>query len=120
MLCNKCKKSFRPEKDLYEKLKETYGPEWFEKHKMKSFSDKLSLKEKNGCKACDQIGYRGRTAIFELLVNTEQIKRGIKEKMPTEEIRAMALENGMRTLRMDGVDKIFQGKTDLSEIVRVC
>jgi type II secretory ATPase GspE/PulE/Tfp pilus assembly ATPase PilB-like protein len=58
--------------------------------------------------------------IFELLVNTAQIKRGIKEKAPTEEIRAMALENGMRTLRMDGVDKIFQGKTDLSGIVRVC
>ena len=51
--------------------------------------------------------------------NTEQ-QPGIKEKCSTEEIRNMAMENGMRTLRMDGVDKVFQGITDIDEIIRVC
>jgi len=120
ILCKKCRKSFHPDQDLYGKLVEAYGPDWFEKHKMKKFTDKLSLKKKNGCKACDQIGYRGRTAIFEMLVSTDQIKRGIKARCSTEEIRNMAMENGMRTLRMDGIDKVFQGKTDIDEIVRVC
>jgi type II secretory ATPase GspE/PulE/Tfp pilus assembly ATPase PilB-like protein len=87
---------------------------------MKKFTDKLALKKKIGCKECDQIGYRGRTAIFELLVNTNQIKQGIKEKRSTEEIKNMAMENDMHTLRMDGVDKVFRGITDLDEIVRVC
>jgi len=120
IFCKKCRKSFHPDQDLYGKLVEAYGPDWFEKHKMKKFTDKLSLKKKNGCKACDQIGYRGRTAIFEMLVSTDQIKRGIKARCSTEEIRNMAMENGMRTLRMDGIDKVFQGKTDIDEIVRVC
>ena len=120
MLCPKCKKTLHPGKDLYERLKETYDPVWFDKHKMKKFSDKLTMKQKNGCPDCDQIGYRGRTAIFELLVKTDQIKRGIKEKCTTEEIRDMALENGMRTLRMDGVGRVFQGITDIDEIVRIC
>jgi type II secretory ATPase GspE/PulE/Tfp pilus assembly ATPase PilB-like protein len=119
LLCKKCKNSFHPDQALYEKLKETYGPDWFEKHKMKKFTDKLTIKKKNGCKACDHIGYRGRVAIFEMLVNNDQIKRGIKKNCSTEEIRDMALESGMHTLRMDGVDKIFQGLTDLDEVLRV-
>jgi type II secretory ATPase GspE/PulE/Tfp pilus assembly ATPase PilB-like protein len=119
LLCKKCKKSFHPDQVLYEKLKETYGPDWFEKHQMKKFTDKLTIKKKNGCKACDHIGYRGRIAIFEMLVNNDQIKRGIKKNCSTEEIRSMALENGMHTLRMDGVDKVFQGLTDLDEVLRV-
>jgi type II secretory ATPase GspE/PulE/Tfp pilus assembly ATPase PilB-like protein len=120
ILCKKCTERIHPDQELYDQLIEAYGPDWFEKHKMKKFSDKLFLKKKNGCTACDQIGYRGRTAIFEVLVSTDQIKRGIKKKCSTEEIRNMAMENGMRTLRMDGVDKVFQGKTDIDEIVRVC
>ena len=81
---------------------------------------KDSLKQKAGCKECDQIGYRGRTAIFELLKSTDKIKQGIKGKAPTEELRLMAMENGMRTLRMDAVGKVIQGITDLDEILRVC
>ena len=64
--------------------------------------------------------YRGRTAIYEMLLNTTAIKHGIKEKASTEELRLMALENGMRTLRMDGVEKVIDGVTDLGEILRVC
>ena len=120
MLCNKCKKNFKPNKEEYEQLKASYGPEWFEKHEMAKIYEKATLKQKVGCKNCDQVGYRGRTAIYEMLQNTDKIKQGIKEKASTEELRLMAQENGLRTLRMDGVDKVLQGVTELHEILRVC
>ena len=120
ILCEKCKKSFKPKKEEYEELKLTYGPDWFEKHEMAKAFEEAKLKQRVGCKDCDQVGYRGRTAIYEMLLNTTAIKQGIKEKASTEELRLLALENGMRTLRMDGVEKVIGGVTDLGEILRVC
>jgi type II secretory ATPase GspE/PulE/Tfp pilus assembly ATPase PilB-like protein len=117
-LCKKCRKSFKPNKEQFEKLKMAYGAEWFEKHGMAT--EKQAFKQRTGCKECDQLGYRGRTAIFEMLENTNRIKKGIKEMASIEELRQMAMENGMRTLRMDAVTKVFQGVTELDEILRVC
>ncbi len=118
-LCNNCKKTFKPDKEFHDKIKDMYGPEWFEKHDMDAAYKKASCKEKVGCKKCDDIGYRGRTAIFEALETTDKIKRGIKDRMPTEDIRQLAMENGMRTLRMDAVEKVFMGLTDINEVLRV-
>jgi type II secretory ATPase GspE/PulE/Tfp pilus assembly ATPase PilB-like protein len=117
-LCIECKKKIKPNKELLEKLKMAYGPEWFEKHGMET--EKQALRQKVGCKECDQIGYRGRIAIFEMLKVTDRIRKGIKDKASTEELRQMSMEDGMRTLRMDAVEKIFQGVTELDEILRVC
>jgi type II secretory ATPase GspE/PulE/Tfp pilus assembly ATPase PilB-like protein len=55
-----------------------------------------------------------------MLESTDDIRRGIKERASTEELKMMALQNGMHTLRMDAVEKIFLGVTDLSEVLRVC
>jgi type II secretory ATPase GspE/PulE/Tfp pilus assembly ATPase PilB-like protein len=118
MFCTKCRKNFKPDKEHFEKLKVAYGSEWFEKHGMDT--EKQAFKKRIGCKECDQIGYRGRTAIFEMLKSTDMIKKGIKEKASIEELRQMAMENGMRTLRMDAIEKVFRGVTDLDEILRVC
>jgi type II secretory ATPase GspE/PulE/Tfp pilus assembly ATPase PilB-like protein len=119
-LCNKCKKTFKPNKKFFEKLKIIYDPDWFDRHEMDKIYKKASLKEKVGCKTCDQIGYRGRTAIFEVLECTPSIKQGIKDNSTSNEIREMALINGMRTLRMDAVEKVLQGVTDSDEVIRVC
>jgi type II secretory ATPase GspE/PulE/Tfp pilus assembly ATPase PilB-like protein len=119
-LCPKCKKSYHPDKEYYENIKEAYDPVWFDRHRMKKYSAKFTIKKEGGCKSCDQIGYRGRTAIFELLVATDEIKKGIKVKASTEDLRLMAMENGMHTMRMDGIDKVLQGITGLDEVVRVC
>jgi type II secretory ATPase GspE/PulE/Tfp pilus assembly ATPase PilB-like protein len=48
------------------------------------------------------------------------VRRAIKEGMPLEELRDLAIENGMRTLMMDGVAKILAGHTDLEQVLRVC
>ena len=120
LLCLKCKKEYKPGTDEYDKLKEAYNPVWFKKHGMDKIYAKAIFKKKVGCKECDQVGYRDRRAIFEMLESTDDIRRGIKERASTEELKMMALQNGMHTLRMDAVEKIFLGVTDLSEVLRVC
>jgi len=119
-LCPKCKKEYKPGKEEYEKLKEIYGSEWFDKHEMDKLYGKTPLQKKVGCKECDEIGYKDRRAIYEMLESTDPIKQGIREKASTEKLKLMALENGMRTLRMDAVEKIFLGVTNLDEVLRVC
>lgn len=72
-----------------------------------------------GCSDCDETGYTGRSAIFELLVNNEEVNDAILEEKDTEEIRNLAMKNGMRTLREDGFVKVRTGETTLMEVARV-
>ena len=72
-----------------------------------------------GCKACYQIGYRGRIGIFELLEATEEIGHLILKKSPTGALRAVALRSGMKTMRDDGFEKAKAGITAVEEILRV-
>jgi type II secretory ATPase GspE/PulE/Tfp pilus assembly ATPase PilB-like protein len=120
LLCSKCKTEYKPGTDEYDKLQKAYDPVWFKKHGMDKIYEKAILRKKVGCKECYQVGYRDRRAIFEMLESTDDIKRGIKDRASTEELKLMALQNGMRTLRMDAIEKIFLGVTDFSEVLRVC
>lgn len=72
-----------------------------------------------GCEECDQTGYSGRTAIFEMMVSNETLKRMILEGASTNNLREQAVENGMRTLRKDGFVKVKTGQTSLMEVARV-
>jgi type II secretory ATPase GspE/PulE/Tfp pilus assembly ATPase PilB-like protein len=120
LLCNKCKKEYIPGEEDFELLQKTYGSDWFKNHGLAKIYKNNNLKKNVGCKDCDQVGYRDRKAIFEMLEVTDQIKQGIKDRASTDELTKMAMENSMRTLRMDGVEKILQGVTDLDEVLRVC
>jgi type IV pilus assembly protein PilB len=71
-----------------------------------------------GCAACNDTGYRGRRGIFELLVASEPIRRLINERAPTVVIRQKAIEQGMTTLREDGLRGIFDGDTTIEEVVK--
>ncbi|HVK56490.1 MAG TPA: ATPase, T2SS/T4P/T4SS family [Burkholderiales bacterium] len=82
--------------------------------------DELVLFTANGCKECDQMGYKGRLGIHELLVVSPAMKRKIYAKANVAELSHVAAEEGMRTLRQDGIDKILQGHTDLEQIQAVC
>jgi general secretion pathway protein E len=72
-----------------------------------------------GCERCMQTGYRGRLAIFELLMVDDEIRNLITAKASVQEIRDMAVSRGMRTLRQDGLGKVSQGITTLDEVFRV-
>lgn len=73
-----------------------------------------------GCSACANSGYRGRLAIHELLVATDDVKRLIARREPVGVIRDAAIENGMATLRTDGLQKSLVGLTDLRQVQAVC
>lgn len=76
----------------------------------------LHLFRADGCKGCDGSGYKGRVGVYELLLNTAAIKRKIHADANVPEILRTAISEGMRTLRQDGIDKIFQGHTDWEQI----
>jgi general secretion pathway protein E len=72
-----------------------------------------------GCERCGHTGYRGRVGIYELLLLSDDIRHVISEGGDANRIRAQALREGMRTLRQDALEKLYQGITTPEEIVRV-
>ena len=88
----------------------------------KNFADKegkFTLYKPIGCDKCNQ-GYRGRVGLFELLEGTAAIKKNIQEHARVVDTLATALEDGMRTLKQDGIEKVLQGITDMQQVRSVC
>jgi type IV pilus assembly protein PilB len=77
------------------------------------------LHRANGCAACGRTGYRGRTAIHEVMLMTEEVERLIVAGAPSDDIRRAAVAQGMMTMREDGLHKVAQGRTTLEEVSRV-
>ncbi len=75
--------------------------------------------EGEGCQACNQTGFRGRTAVGELLALTDTMRQLILDKRPSSEIRRAARQEGMMTLREVAVEKVREGVTTLKEINKV-
>ena len=119
-LCAQCKTSYHPSEEEFAELVRYYDPHLYTEHKMAPYSQETLLMRKGGCERCNGTGYRGRLALHELVVGTENIKRAIKKGVPVDEIKVMAIQEGMRTLLMDGVQKVLQGLTDLSNVLKVC
>ena len=73
-----------------------------------------------GCDKCNKTGYKGRIGLHELLIADDDVKKLIQERARVAEIFAAAVEGGMRTLKMDGMEKIMMGLTDLKMVRQVC
>jgi type II secretory ATPase GspE/PulE/Tfp pilus assembly ATPase PilB-like protein len=73
-----------------------------------------------GCDKCNKTGYKGRVGLHELLIATDDIKKLIQERARVAEIFAASVEGGMRTLKMDGMEKIMMGLTDIKMVRSVC
>ena len=73
-----------------------------------------------GCDKCNKTGYKGRVGLHELLIADEGIKKLIQERARVAEIFAAAVEGGMRTLKMDGMEKVMMGLTDIKMVRSVC
>ena len=72
-----------------------------------------------GCSACGGTGYRGRLAIHEVMLVSEEIERAIVSNGSTDELRRLALDQGMVPLRQDGLRKVTLGQTTFEEVSRV-
>jgi type IV pilus assembly protein PilB len=79
----------------------------------------LEAYEQQGCGRCNQTGYRGRTGLFSVMVMSERIKDLTVNLAPEAEIARVAREEGMRTLREDGLSKVRAGITSVEEVARV-
>ena len=66
-----------------------------------------------------QTGFRGRTAIFEIMIVDDEIKRLILKTSDANQINELALKRGMITLQQDGIDKVLAGLTTTEEVLRV-
>jgi type II secretory ATPase GspE/PulE/Tfp pilus assembly ATPase PilB-like protein len=119
-LCVRCKKAYQPSASEYQELVREYGEERFKQNVNIPHHAGLTLHRPNGCQSCGNTGYRGRMALHELLMGTEEIKRLIQTNARIAEIRDRALNDGMTTLKQDGIEKIFAGHCDLMQVRKVC
>ena len=106
-ICVRCKREYEPTPDMLERLGLT--PETAEGR---------TFYYGAGCSECNNTGYRGRTAIFEIMRISERMRQLIMQKSSTQEMRELAREEGMRTLREGGLLKIFDGETTIEEVIR--
>jgi len=106
VICPVCKIRAEPDKEI---LKE-FGIEDM---------NNAEIYEASGCESCKFTGYKGRTAIYEFLIMRDEIREMVLKRSSLGQIKNKALELGMRTLRMDGWEKIKKGLTTISEVVRV-
>ena len=107
-ICSKCKKEIEITPDLEKILDE-----------LAINSNKLTLYKGEGCAYCKDTGYKGRIAIFEMMIITENIRDLISINVTTGRLREAAIIEGMCQLRADGIKKICQGLTTIDEVLRV-
>ena len=81
---------------------------------------RYTLYRKVGCDTCGGTGYKGRVGLHELLIASDRIKQQIQEGQRVSQLLASSLAEGMRTLKMDGIEKVLQGITDLPQVHAVC
>ena len=72
-----------------------------------------------GCQVCHGSGYKGRIGIFELLLMSETIRQAVMDGRSAEEIKQLAIKEGMTTMLYDGLRKVFLAQTTLEEVLRV-
>jgi len=106
-LCDRCKES------------KPASPEIVTQMGLDPETGPVTLYQAVGCKSCSDTGYRGRVSINEVLLVSEEIQRMAVERRPSDEIKHLAVEQGMKTLRQDGMEKVKLGMTTLEEVLRV-
>jgi type IV pilus assembly protein PilB len=108
-LCERCREPFEPEPS-----------ELLEAGVLESrLSEPGAWHRPVGCPACSNTGFRGRVGLYEVMPMTEEIERLTVERASSEAIRSVAIEQGMITLRDDGLEKARSGLTSIEEIARV-
>jgi type IV pilus assembly protein PilB len=108
-LCSKCKEEYVPEPSL---LLSARFP-WQDGEPLPTLHRPI------GCSACSKTGYKGRLALHEVMSVTEDIERMAVSGASSVDIKKIAVEQGMRTLRLDGMDKVLECVTSIEEILRV-
>lgn len=114
-ICLHCKESYHPTQQEYDELILGYGARYWENLGI-SYTDGLMLYRGRGCDACNHSGFKGRVALHELLVGSEEIKNLIQARARTAEILSVAMRDGMVTLLQNGIQKVLKGLTTYRQV----
>ena len=118
-LCKDCKEDYHPTKKEFDIMVKEYGKEAFKSLGIEH-NAKLKIKQAVGCESCEDTGYSGRMGIHECVEGTDAIKRLIVKQATVEEIRKAVAKEGLKTLKQDGIQKVFSGDCDLRQVLAVC
>ncbi len=113
-LCPKCKEGYHPTVQEFNEIVEAYGADYFDRTGV-DYSPELTIYRPKGCTACNNTGFKGRMGVHELLVGTDEVKRAVQKRAPIDELRKVALDQGMRTLLQDALEKMFLGIVDYKQ-----
>ena len=106
-ICSTCKQAYQPEKEVFENL--GLNPNELGERQFYFGA---------GCADCNKSGYRGRTGLFEMIKATDGFREMINSGAATLVLRQKAIEQGMRTLREDGIRSIFDGESTVEEVLK--
>jgi type IV pilus assembly protein PilB len=109
-LCSQCKEPYTATREMLRK--NDFPSEVVDR-------DDVVLYRPKGCARCNNTGYKGRLGLYEVMIVSEAIRRLTVERKSADEISRVAMAEGMKTLRDDGIDKVLQGQTSVEEIARV-
>jgi type IV pilus assembly protein PilB len=107
MLCENCKKPV------------TLTAETLIENGYQGVTGDIEAFEAAGCNRCGGSGYKGRIGLYEVMTVTDEIRTLAVERASADRIAAVAVENGMRRLREDGLAKVAEGRTSIAEVARV-
>jgi type IV pilus assembly protein PilB len=97
----------------------TYPREYLESAKIPlDYAARVTFRKGEGCDRCNGSGYRGRQGLYEVMYISGRIRKLIMQEASTDDLREAAIEEGMLTLRMDGLKKVERGVTSLEEVVK--
>ena len=117
-ICKDCKEQYVGTPVEYEEIRQGYGPEHWDKLGIPQ-DNTFRLARGKGCDNCNRTGFKGRVALHELLLGSDNIKRMIQAKAKTEDMLQTAIQEGMTTLMQDGVQKTLLGQTTFKEVKAV-
>ena len=118
-LCPHCIEGYHPSAEEFEDMRVDYGKALFDASGY-SYGPGFNLKKSNGCEKCSGSGFRGRIGIHELMEATQEVKILIKKNATSHDLARQAVQDGMTTLKQDGIQKIMNGITTIREVRRVC
>ncbi|HLD28606.1 MAG TPA: GspE/PulE family protein [Patescibacteria group bacterium] len=119
-ICNSCKQEVKLEDQDMERVKEILSAMPKSEEKEKINLDNLKFYQGKGCDVCQGLGYKGRIGIYEIMPIAGEIQDAItKSEMSENEIKRMAVENGVVTMVQDGLLKALDGITTVEEVFRV-
>ena len=111
-LCPKCKEEVTMTREEMLKILPDFPVDQYPEETFKIYKPK-------GCLTCNNTGYKGREAVFEFLTVTEEMKKLILDRANGADIKALAISQGMHTLKDEGIYKVMHGRTSIEELLRV-